>query len=133
MTGEEGNATVLRYELRRKLERCTMNSAIADNRGDERSGRHIERGVVDVSVRRSRRPGATTHFIRRTLFDVNIITTRRRWIECARWSRDVERHAVVLRGDCQGVGPNLIRYVSIRRDPIRPDEYEIDFSVAHQR
>ena len=54
-------------------------------------------------------------------------------IESARRRRDVERDAVMLGGECELIGADLVRDVAVHRDPIRADDAQIDFAVGHER
>jgi len=46
--------------------------------------------------------------------------------------RDVERHAVVLRGKRFQIGADLVRHIAICRDAIGADDAQIDFAMLHQ-
>ncbi len=58
---------------------------------------------------------------------------RRRTVERARRRGNIERNAVVSRGDSHTVRPDLVGHVAVRRNSVRADETEIHRAGGHER
>src|SRR5437764_14233993 len=84
-----------------------MHAAVADDRGDERGGRHVECRIVHVGVGRRREPAeAAPDFVGIPLLDLDRVAAPRGGIEGARGSGNVEGNAVMPRGDGHSVRPD---------------------------
>ena len=78
-----------------------MDAAVGDDRGDQLGRRDVERRVVDGDVRRARSRAAEAQRTssRTALLDEISRPSRVAAIDRARRRGDVERHAVMPRGD----------------------------------
>ena len=53
-------------------------------------------------------------------------------IDGRRRQRDIERHAIVVRGERLQIGADLVADVAVGGDPVGADDHEIDHAVLHQ-
>ena len=77
--------------------------------------------------------GHVRHFVGAALFDRNlpdaVIDTK---VDGRRRQCNIERHAIVVRGERLQIGPDLVADVAIGGDPVGADDGEIDHAVLHQ-
>ena len=109
------------------------HALLGDDAGDELGRGDIERRVADLRVgRRDADAAEREHLVRLALLDRDGGAVGRREIHGAGRGADVERDAVTGREDGQGVGPDLVRRIAVRRDPVRPDEDDVHLAAGHQ-
>src|SRR2546425_12490777 len=70
--------------------------------------------------------------LRRSLFDGDLGPGREADVDRARRRGDVEWDPVLLCDDSLRVRAALVRGVSVRRDPVRPHEDEVDLAAPQQ-
>ena len=111
-----------------------MDAAVGDDRRDERRRRDVERRVVCADAWRCcRYVSDASHFVRRALLDDDLAAGSGRRIHGRCWRGDDERHLVIACRDRKRVRPDLVGDVTIRGDPVRSHDAQVDALLTHQR
>ena len=115
----------------RRVERRAQHAGVADDRGDERGGGDVEGGVPDRHV--VGQPGGDADLGARALLDVDRGALGRRGVERRARHGDVERDAVVVGGDRERVGADLVRGVAVGGDAVGADDHGVDVAAREPR
>jgi hypothetical protein len=76
--------------------------------------------------------GELEHFGRVALFDRDLVARLGRQIDRRGRRSYVKRKAMYVRQHGNGIGPDLVRHVAIRRDAVGPDDRHVDLAARHQ-
>ena len=110
------------------------HALLGDDPGDERRGGDVEGRVPDVdAVRRDALPEHVRDLRRGPVFDDDVGTLARGRVQGAERRRDEERHVVVLGGDGEVVGADLVGGVAVVGDSIGAHDDGVDFPFGHER
>src|SRR5439155_10965485 len=70
-------------------------------------------------------------FLRFPLLDRYFVSCWKREVDRASWDGDVEGDGVFAGEDCERVGTNLVRDVSVGGDSVSPGDHGADLAVTH--
>ena len=105
---------------------------LANQGFDQRRGRYIEGGIVDLNpVRCDLAAEGVGDFQRVALFDRNLIARGKRKVERARRRGHVEWHTVCRRGQGHAVGADLVGGVAVGRYPVGTRNDRLHPTFAH--
>src|SRR5574337_342901 len=106
---------------------------IGNQGGNVAMWRYVKDGISCPDPHR-RGPDACPpgHLLGIALLDRDRLAIAKRQVQSRYGRRNIEREPVRLREDGQGIGPDLVCHVAIARDPVCPDDDEIDLAPLHQ-